>query len=103
MDHIEPSGLFSANERAAFLQVAQLLELKDRQQKSENRKTKKQKRHYQTWSAPERYLLLVGIALYGPKSYDLIAGLYKDRSMSQVIRLWITASSPYLCKFYELN
>jgi hypothetical protein len=80
---VEPGAQFSSSERGDWLQVAQLLELRDRQQKSENRKTKP-KRNYQMWTAPERYLLLLGIALYGPKAYDLIAGLLEDRSMSQV-------------------
>ena len=64
--------------------MAQLLEMKDRQQKSDNRKANKPKRTYQLWTASERYLLLLGIALYGVKAYENISKLFEDRSMSQV-------------------
>ena len=82
--HIEPNAQFTFNERTEFLQVAQLLEQKDRQQKSEYRKAHKPKRNYQTWSSSERYLLLLGIAIYGSKAYENISKLFEDRTTSQV-------------------
>lgn len=96
LGHIEPNAQFTYNERIDFLQVAQLLEKKNRQQKSDDRKANKPKKNYQLWSPSERYLLLLGIALYGPKSFENISKLFEDRSVSQVSKflfLWAIHSS----------
>ncbi len=71
------------SERTDFLQVAQLLELKDKQKKSDEKKANKPKRNYQMWSPADKYLLLIGLALYG-RNFRMIASLYEDRSIGQV-------------------
>ena len=79
---MEPSSQLSSQDRDDYIRIAQLLEHKD----SEGRLAEKPKakRLYEMWSPADKFLLIVGVAIYGPQGYKKIATMFKNRSPGQV-------------------
>ena len=90
MNHVEPSADMSIQDREDFVHVAQFIDITERKLKVEltkrDEKPKKTKRLYDMWSPCDRYMLLIGIALFGDKKYKLITQLFKSRSDGQVLK-----------------